>query len=78
MPNKYEQSGFGSIAKNDDKVKDGQPDYKGSCTIDGQKYWIAAWPKENENGKYLSLAFTKAEGRAPAAKSKPRTADIDF
>lgn len=55
----YEQKDMtGSVFANPRKEKDTHPDRTGDCTIDGQKYWISGWVKQDRNGKqYLSLSF---------------------
>lgn len=55
----YEQkSGQGSLFKNDEKLTDAHPDYKGSCVIDDKKFYISAWIKESREGvKYMSLSI---------------------
>lgn len=65
----YEQKDMsGSLFKND-KESDKHPDYKGSCTINGTQYWMAAWLKEGKNGKWMSFSFKPKEQKdAPKAK----------
>ena len=44
----------------EEKKSDKHPDYKGSCLVDGEVMYIAAWvntPKDGGN-KYMSLRFT--------------------
>jgi hypothetical protein len=64
----------GSLFKNDRKETEKHPDYKGSATIDGVDYWLSAWinvsQKDNKT-KYMSLAFTAKEERAPAKEPAP-------
>lgn len=56
----------GVLFKNDRKEKDTHPDYTGNVTIDGTDYWISAWIKSGQKGKFMSLAFKpKEERRAP-------------
>jgi uncharacterized protein (DUF736 family) len=51
----------GVLFTNDKKQSDKHPDYKGNCTIDGQKYWISGWKKTSSKGTFLSLAFKAAD-----------------
>jgi hypothetical protein len=45
-----------------DKAKDTQPDYKGSCEIDGKQYWLSGWKKLSKDNKpFLSLAIQEKE-----------------
>lgn len=39
-----------------------QPDFKGSCEIEGCEYWVSGWKKVSNSGDaYMSLSFTKKE-----------------
>lgn len=60
----------GSLSRNKRKEKPTHADMKGKATIDGVEYWISGWTKENDDGKWLSLAFERKEGgeRAPGPK----------
>lgn len=60
----YEQKdNTGSLFKNDKREKDSQPHAKGTALIDGVEYWVAAWTKEGDKGRWQSLSFTKKEQR---------------
>ena len=61
----------GVLFKNDKKLNDNHPDYKGSITVDGIEYWISSWIKQGKNGKFMGLAVTPKEdqGAKPAPKS---------
>ena len=68
----YEQKdGQGSLFKNDDRETEQHPLYKGSITVAGVQYWLAAWLKESKNGKkYMSLSAQPKEVRN-LVKDKP-------
>ncbi len=53
----------GTLSKNRKCEHERQPEYRGSCMIDGVEYWISAWIKEGMDGKFFSLAFTPKEER---------------
>jgi hypothetical protein len=62
--NKYPNSG--ALYKNDRMRPDRQdPEYNGSCEVDGVEYWISAWLKEGKKGKFFSLSFKPKEKRDP-------------
>jgi hypothetical protein len=63
----------GTLSRNKKREHDKQPEYRGSCTIDGVSYWLSAWVKDGDDGKFFSLAFTRKEqqSRAPAGVSGP-------
>lgn len=74
----------GSVFANSRKEKDTHPDRTGDCTIDGKKYWISGWVKQDKNGKqYLSLSFKPKDaapasrGSAPVAPRRSASDDMD-
>jgi uncharacterized protein (DUF736 family) len=45
------------------------PAYKGSVTINGQKFWLSGWKKTGDDGStYLSLSVDQSDGEAPQAR----------
>lgn len=61
----------GSLSKNEKKQTDKQPDFRGSCQIDGVEYWISGWQRNNERGKWISLAFSQKSIKEAAASDEP-------
>ncbi len=55
---KVEKMNTGLIFKNKEKTGQ-QPDYSGSCNINGEQLRIALWINENDRGKYLSAKFSE-------------------
>jgi len=74
MSREYDNELRGVLFKNDRKEEDKHPDYKGSCEIEGVEYWISAWIKESQKGKFMSLSFKPKEEKRnpPAREPKPR------
>lgn len=63
----------GVLFRNENYVEGGQkPRYQGSVMVNGVQYWISAWVKEGQKGKFFSLAFKPKEG-APPQRSAPRS-----
>ena len=72
----YEQKdGQGSLFKNDKAGVETRPDYKGSCTIGGVQYWLSAWIKDGDKGKWMSLSAQPKDERREPAKSQRRDDD---
>lgn len=67
----------GVLFKNDKKLNDNHPDYKGSITVDGIEYWISSWIKNGKNGKFMGLAVTPKEQQGQQAK-KPSSSGSGF
>lgn len=66
------KDGQGSLFKNDKKESERHPDYKGRIMIDGTEYQLAAWIKEGQKGKFMSLsAQLPREGRDEQRPTKP-------
>lgn len=59
------QDNSGSIFINDRKTSEKHPDYKGTITIEGKKYWVSGWlktrDKKDGTGKvsFISLSVDK-------------------
>jgi hypothetical protein len=84
MPEKYDNELSGALFTNFKKETDNQPDYNGSCHINGVEYWISGWIKKPKSGgkNFLSLAFKikpdiVARADAPA-KYVPSVTDDDI
>lgn len=72
----YEQRELqGSLFKNEKKEKDTHPNATGSCLIDGVEYWVSAWTKDGNKGKWQSLAFKRKD--AAPAKTADRAIEPD-
>lgn len=63
----------GVLFKNDRKTQDNHPDYNGSALIDGVDYWMSAWLKDGQKGKFMSFAFKPKDDQArqPAPRQAP-------
>jgi hypothetical protein len=53
----------GALFVNERKTEEKQPDYTGSCEIEGVEYRLSAWKRETKAGaKMLSLSFQMKNG----------------
>jgi len=69
MSQEYDNNLRGVLFKNDRKEKDSHPDYKGQCEVEGEEFWLSAWIKEGNKGKFMSLSFTaKDQPKNPPAR----------
>ncbi len=78
MVEKRDMSGI--LFKNDRKETDKQPDYTGNCTIEGKDYWMSAWIKQGNKGKFMSFAYKPKESpeqRAQVARKHSLADDLD-
>lgn len=60
----------GNLFKNDKGDNDKRPDYRGDAMINGELVEMAAWIKDGQKGKYMSISF-KVKEEAPA-KPQPK------
>jgi hypothetical protein len=65
---KFDNSGL--LFRNDNKVNDREPDYRGSLTIAGVEYRLSAWIKQGKESKFMSLAVTPKQVSATATKAR--------
>ncbi|MGI9408433.1 MAG: hypothetical protein ACR2OV_00060 [Hyphomicrobiaceae bacterium] len=69
----------GVLFKNDRKEQPNQPDYTGKINFNGQEKRLAAWIKEGQNGKFMSLKvsdFQRGDDRQPTPPVTQR-GDLD-
>jgi hypothetical protein len=73
LPIAYDNNLTGALFKNNKRENDRHPLYRGSCEINGQKFWISAWLKTSERTgeKFMSLAFKPAEEQRQEQQRTP-------
>ena len=74
------KDGSFSLFKNDKKLTEKHPDYKGSIKINGVEHWFDAWLKEGKKGKFLSgrIGDPKQKGFTPRGNDEMPIKDDDF
>ncbi len=70
VTDKRDNTGF--LSRNKKCEHDRQPEFRGSCVVDGVEYWLSGWVKQGDDGKFFSLAFTRKEKPAASQQSYPR------
>lgn len=66
------KDGSGSLFKNDRREKESQPNYKGSIRIGGKDYWLSAWLKDGDKGKWMSLSAEPKDKQGNGQKAPQR------
>jgi hypothetical protein len=61
----YDNTNRGTLGKNHRREKDAHPEYTGQIDIDGVGYWLSAWVKEGQGGKFFSLSVKPKEQQPP-------------
>lgn len=56
----------GQLFKNDKGENPSRPDYRGSVVINGDHYELAAWIKDGQKGKFMSLSVKPKDMNASA------------
>ncbi len=56
----------GQLFKNDKGDNPSRPDYRGTALVNGAHVEIAAWIKEGQRGKFMSLSFKPKDMQASA------------
>ena len=70
----YDNTNRGVLFKNDRKEKDTHPNMQGSINVEGVEYWVSAWTKEGQNGKFISLSLTPKEQTQTAEQAAQQVA----
>ena len=72
----FDNTNRGVLFKNDRKEQQNHPDYKGSVNVNGHEFWLSAWIKDGQKGKFMSLSVQPKEQQAPkqdkAGAQKPQ------
>ena len=66
----------GALFTNDKREKETHPHYQGKATIGGVEYYVSAWVKDGQKGKFQSLSFKPVQEQTQG--SKPNYGNKDF
>lgn len=61
----------GTLFKNSRKQKDTHADYEGSIVVEGREYFLNAWIKDGQKGKFMSLAVKPKAQRTEEMRREP-------
>lgn len=70
-----EQVGSFALFNNEHRKTEKHPRWTGPITINGQKYRMAAWLKENDKGKYIQGSITPELKKDEGEVKKPEAAN---
>jgi hypothetical protein len=77
MPNEeersvnYDNTNRGTLGKNERRESDRHPEYTGKLNVDGREYWLSAWVKQNDRGKFFSLAVKPKDAQPTVPRQAP-------
>jgi len=74
----FDNNMTGVLFLNDRKDTEKHPDRKGSCEINGLRYWVSGWNRQTKRGDTISLKFEPAQKAVDALPSEPKQNDPDF
>jgi len=75
MSNYTHKPGTGVLFKNDKKTSANQPDMTGTAMVNGKEMRVAAWSKEANGKKFLSLKLSEVEKPKDETPSTPPEQD---
>lgn len=68
----------GVLFKNDRKEQPNHPDYRGDIVVEGVSFWLSAWIKDGQKGKFMSLAVKPKDDGAGRGKPTPQQQQRQF
>jgi hypothetical protein len=70
MSQQYDNTNKGVLFRNDRKTQDSHPTHSGSINIDGKEFWLSAWVKDGNKGKFFSLSVKPKDAAPQQAKAQ--------
>jgi len=65
----YDNTNSGVLFKNDKKESEKHPDYTGKVNMGGKEMRLAAWIKQGQKGKFMSLSLSEFQVKEDAPKT---------
>jgi hypothetical protein len=73
----FDNTNTGVLFKNTDRQSEQSPNYRGSLDVNGESFWLNAWPKTSKKGeRYMSLSI-KPKNSDAAQPKKSRSEDFN-
>lgn len=68
MKKGFDNTNRGILSRNTNRKSDSHPEFSGTINVDGTDYWLSAWVKEGNKGKFFSLSVKQKELRTESAQ----------
>lgn len=68
MKKVYDNTNRGILSRNTNRKSDSHPEFNGTINVEGKDYWLSAWVKEGNKGKFFSLSVKEKEPKAETAQ----------
>lgn len=75
MADREQRENSGVLFKNEKKTADtpNWGDYTGHIRVEGEDFWLTAWIKEGQKGKFMSLSVKRKDApKAQGSTAKPQ------
>lgn len=73
----YSNENRGVLFKNDKATTDKHPGYTGKINVGGVDYYLSAWVKEGQRGKFFSLSVKPVDEKPQAQPAQQAVAEMD-
>ena len=64
----FDKTNTFTLSRNERREKDTHPEYTGTLNVNGVEYWLSAWVRDGQRGKFFSGAI-KPKDSAPNRQS---------
>ena len=75
----YDNTNSGVLFRNDKQGNEKRPDYTGKINVEGKDFYLSAWIKEGQKGKFMSLSVQEpGAGKTKPDNTEPVDMDSDI